>query len=782
MHRVFGIRHHGPGCARALNEALESLVPDCVLIEGPPDAEGALALLADPELRPPVALLIHDVEDPQRAVFYPFVVFSPEWQALRYASQRGVPVHFIDLPAANSLARGHRRRDAKAVAAPAQDPPLTQASETHPLTADEQQGAEGEEHADEDEDEDGGGPEAALRDDPVGALAQAAGFSDHEQWWDVQIEQRREAAGLFEAIAEAMTALRRRPSGAAARKRTREQLREAHMRIAIRKAAKEGHERIAVVCGAWHVPALVELGSAQHEKQDRALLKGLPKVKVSSAWIPWTYSRLSFRSGYGAGVDSPGWYAHLWEHGQRAAAVWVVRAARLLRSEDLDASSASVIETVRLAEALAVVRGLSTPGLTELREAILAALCGGDAVRLMVIRERLEIGEEIGAVPEGAAQVPLQRDFEKEAKRLRLKLTTEPILLELDLRKDKDREKSWLLHRLGMIGLAWGEALGSGTNTGTFREIWRLAWHPELAVDLVAANLYGNTVATAAREKLRERARKANVAELAAMLELALAAQLPELMPHLLVELDARAAQSGDVELLLSAAEPLARVMRYGNVRGAQASTIEPVFKALLERALVGMVPACTQLDDDAASRLLDAMQRTHTACLLLEQPSFKQEWLTALEVVIDDEAVHAKIRGRACRLLLEQNRLSPAELERRAHLALGPAVAATDATRWLEGLIAGNGLFLVHHETLMRALDAWLASLAPEVFQAELPLLRRAFASFASAERRALGRKLKGVGEAGPPERSAAPLDFDADRARRVLPVLAAILGVEHG
>lgn len=40
-------------------------------------------------------------------------------------------------------------------------------------------------------------------------------------------------------------------------------------------------------------------------KDDNELLKGLPKVKAECTWIPWTYDRLTFRSGYGAGIDSP---------------------------------------------------------------------------------------------------------------------------------------------------------------------------------------------------------------------------------------------------------------------------------------------------------------------------------------------------------------------------------------------------------------------------------------------------------------------------------------------
>ena len=59
---------------------------------------------------------------------------------------------------------------------------------------------------------------------------------------------------VFDAIAEAIAALRgaggRRPAGRG---------REAHMRKVLRRAVKDGFERIAVVCGAWHVPALQDL-------------------------------------------------------------------------------------------------------------------------------------------------------------------------------------------------------------------------------------------------------------------------------------------------------------------------------------------------------------------------------------------------------------------------------------------------------------------------------------------------------------------------------------------
>jgi len=84
-------------------------------------------------------------------------------------------------------------------------------------------------------------------------------------------------------------------------------LREAHMRKALR-TAKRAHEKIAVVCGAYHVPALT---AKVKVADDNVLLKQLPKVKTQLTWVPWSHGRLAASSGYGAGVRSPGWYHHL---------------------------------------------------------------------------------------------------------------------------------------------------------------------------------------------------------------------------------------------------------------------------------------------------------------------------------------------------------------------------------------------------------------------------------------------------------------------------------------
>src|SRR5262249_51704144 len=120
--------------------------------------------------------------------------------------------------------------------------------------------------------------------DPIGMLATAAGYHDGESWWSDVIEENPSSDSVFTAVADAMTALRNEASTIS----TREAAGEAHMRIEIARAAKESEGPVAVVCGAWHVPAL----AARHSlAADRELLKGRPKTKIKATWAPWTAPR-----------------------------------------------------------------------------------------------------------------------------------------------------------------------------------------------------------------------------------------------------------------------------------------------------------------------------------------------------------------------------------------------------------------------------------------------------------------------------------------------------------
>src|SRR5439155_25721321 len=128
------------------------------------------------------------------------------------------------------------------------------------------------------------------------------------------------------------------------------------------------------------------------------------------------------------------------------------------------------------------------------------------------------VGEHLGEVPTGAPAVPLQRDLEARQRRLRLKPSTEITTLDLDLRKETDRARSLLLHQLRLLNIPWGEPQRVSGKSVTFHEIWKIQWQVEFAVAIIEANIWGNTVETAATAFACHKAE--NTEELPALSEL----------------------------------------------------------------------------------------------------------------------------------------------------------------------------------------------------------------------------------------------------------------------
>jgi Family of unknown function (DUF5682) len=739
---VLGIRHHGPGSARSVLAELDRVRPSVVLIEGPADAGPVLPLATEPGMEPPVALLAYAPDAPRVSAFWPFAVFSPEWQALTWAARHGVPARFCDLPAAVMLATPPSREDR---------PP-----------------GPGEPTA---------GKAAELREDPLARLAAAAGYDDPERWWDDLVESRLDGQSPFAALTEAMAELRdATPDGP---DEEQEQRREAHMRQALRAALKETDGPVAVVCGAWHAPALA--GQLPPASGDASLLRGMRKRRVSLAWVPWTHSRLAAASGYGAGITSPGWYHHLFTTPEQTVPRWLVKVAGVLRGHDLPVSSAHVIEAVRLADALAALRGRPLPGLAEVSEATKAVLCEGDEVATTFVTHDLVVGEVLGQVPDSAPLVPLEADLRAQARTLKLKISPDEKSLVLDLRKDTDRARSVLLHRLTALGVGWALAAADQVRgTGTFRETWTLRWRPELAVAIIDAALWGTTVGTAATAKLIDTAQTATtLSTVTAATERALLADLPDALGPALRALDAKAAADADVTHLMAALPALVRAVRYGDVRGTGSDALAAVADGLTARICAGLPAAVTSLADDAAARMRDAVDQTHAALELHAQhergQAARDRWIAAVGGLADRRDLHGLLAGRVVRLLTDAGVLARAEAARRfaAHLSVG--VPAAGKAAWAEGFLAGGGLLLVHDRDLLAILDGWVAGLDGQDFMDVLPLLRRTFGGFAPAERANIAGAVRQLGGRGSgPARVEEPVD-----AARAAPVLATVAGI---
>ena len=783
---ILGIRHHGPGSAHSVRQTLADLQPDLILVEGPPDATDILDALAHPDLDPPVALLIYAPDHPQAAVYYPFAIFSPELQAIQYGLQRQIPIRWMDLPQTHQMALWLAAQSDPS----SSEPTVPDVAEAQPTSPEEVAPHPAETDASIPERTEGPNLEPQppdpedlkIRHDPLSWLAQAAGYGDSERWWEHMVEQRQSHTDSFAAILEAMQALREEyeqvyPPNLEHPTDYRDALREAYMRRTIRQAQRDGYQTIAVVCGAWHGPALA--GPLPPATADNALLKGLPKCKVQSTWIPWTYDRLTWRSGYGAGIASPGWYEHLWSGHSYPAIHWLTKVARLLRQQDLDASSASVIEAVRLATALAALRDRPAPGLEELNEAAQTVLCFGDDLPMQLIHEQLIVSDRLGQVPPDTPLVPLQADLHRLRKTLRLKLDATVTDLELDLRKPNDLARSHLLHRLRLLQIPWGQTTYSRSK-GTFKEVWRLQWQPEFELALIEAGQWGNTIEAAAIAYACDQAQKATqLPQLTELFNQVLLADLPTAMSALMAYLQAEAAIASDLAHLMEALPPLANLQRYGDVRQTDVKAIAQVINGLVIRICVGLPGACSSLDDEAAATMEEHLSQTHSAIKLLQDEIHLQSWRGVLIQLADQSQLHGVLAGRCCRLLLDEGHLDSAEAARRLNLALSTANDPTQSANWIAGFLQGSGLLLLHDDPIWSVLDQWVTALSTEVFTSLLPLLRRTFAEFSAAERRQMGERL--IQGASVPTLGVEVGELDGDRARTVLPLIAQLLGLQH-
>jgi hypothetical protein len=720
--------------------ALPAFAPDLILVEGPPDADALLPWAQHAEMRPPVAILVYNPKNLEQASFFPFAEFSPEWQAIRYALAQGLALRFMDLPmqynfALNDAASPELFAPAKGDTAPA---------------------------------------------DPFATIAGLAGYTDPERWWEACVELGAQPGhtDIFEALLGMMQALR---DSKDTPENMETQRREAYMRHCIRQAQKDGFQRVAVVCGAWHGPALAAWEDIK-ASADAALLKGLKKVKTEATWVPWSFDRLAMQSGYGAGVNAPAWYQVLWGQGDAATGVWMTQAAQLLRGRDLPVSSAHVIEAVRMAEALATLRHMALPGIEELRAAAVSVLCDGAESMLAFIDEALVVGDVLGEVPDAANQAPLRGDFEQQAKSCRLKKSTQAEKMALDLREPAQQRKSQLLHRMALLGIPWGqeESVGEGKQGG-FHEAWALKWLPDYEIRLIEAGSWGNTVEQAALHRARQQVEAQDaLPALAQRIGPVLKAELPALLPGLLARIGGLSAHAQDAALLADVLLPLVQVLRYGTARQMRLDAVRDIVEQVAPRACIQLPGACLQLGDEAAAELLPRLSGLNRAFGLLQMPDLEALWVEALLSIAESEASAALLAGYASRLLSDKKIWDEAQAGTQMRYQLSPGQAPQLAACWLEGFLQGSGLLLLHYPRLWQLVDGWVAQQQPDYFQEILPLLRRTFSRFSASER----EKMLDLAKNGPlrlQSASQAGADWQPERAEQVMPLLALILGAER-
>lgn len=701
MTEYFGVRHHSPACAFYAEEFLRRVKPVVLLIEGPSDLSGLIPQLCAPEVELPGAILAYTEEAPVHTVLYPFAEFSPEYAAMKWAVKNGVEVRFCDLPSDCVLAQIQQE------------------------ATDKQESPE-------------------RRSPNVYERMEAVSGMDNGSFWEYCFEQC-ESYEDFLAAAENYGAELRSFSG----NDPQNSLREAFMRRVISEceAAHPG-ETIAVLTGAFHTTGLKKVPFTE---QDRKLTEKLPAVPSKATLMPYSYFRLSERSGYGAGCRAPGYNELLWGCRRSgdirdSAAQYLSKIAQYQRENCFACSTAEVIEAKRLADTLAGMRGGRFPNLADLRDAAVTCLGHGSFSEISLACADVEIGTKIGSMPEGAVCTSVQEDFMRQLKELKLqkyrKASAEE--LPLDLRENLrvktekaafiDLERSFFLHRLKSLGVSFCTQKARPQDNATWAELWELRWSPQAEIEIVEASLKGDTVEQAAANDLSLRLAEADsVAETARLLDTAFECGLSACVKTAASSVQKQTSECSSAEEIGKALSTLSGIMRFGSIRRLDLSSLPELMEKLFLRFCL-CLPSGVSCDKAAAEQLITAVSAVNDACTAHEFLDGAR-FTALLSDIADNNFASPLLSGFCCAVLMERGLIPSEKLSELISRRLSPGFAAEGAL-WFEGFSKKNRRALISRLSVWEKLCSFTAALSPEEFKPVLVCLRRTFAEFTPAER----------------------------------------------
>ncbi len=763
---VFGIRHLSPAGAYYVRHFLDQARPRLVLIEGPSDFTELVEDLGADQVKPPVAVMAYTQELPIRTILYPFAEYSPEYQAILWAREHNCPCRFCDLPSGVFL--GIKAADEARKAAAWED--------------DKGPGPEGRDN------EDGTGTQKTQRGNPGSfdvyeALDEWSQDRDHETFWERTMEQAKDLAAYEQGAKEFGRSIRQLD------RRDRHDLaenlvREAYMRRQIEEAVKEGlaPEEIAVVTGAYHVDGILEDLPVMTDRE----MKTLPRLDTLKTLMPYSYYRLSERSGYGAGNRAPAYYEYLWQglRGQDpgyGARRYLSGLSAFQRRHGGLVSSAEVIEAARLSAALAGLHDSKIPTLKDLRDGAVTCMGHGEFSQLALAVADTEIGTKIGSLPQGVSQTSIQRDFYQKLRELKLERyrSVTASELSLDLRENLrvktkkaaflDLERSFFLHRLRVLGIRFASIQAVRQDNATWAEHWNLRWTPEAEIQIVEAVLKGDTVEQAAAFELKNRMEQCQgISQIASIVKEAFYCGMPVMVSAAVDALQAMAVDGVSVKELAATAEDLSVVIQYGDIRGLDRKPLIPVLCQLFLRACL-ILPGECACDDQAAGELAPAVGSL-AAVSVAHDFLDRERFMKTLEQIGARDDLNTRLSGLAAAILLEQGIMDSEELGREVERRLSRGIPAELGAGWFAGLASRNHYTLIARLTLWENLSAYLDSLEEEEFKRALVFLRRAFADFSSMEKDQIAENLGEIWQVNPGQVSEALNDTLTEDAMEII------------
>jgi len=703
--KTFGIRHFSPAGAYFVRKFLNENRPDVVLIEGPADFDFLMDDIVSKNLLPPFAIMAYTKEVPIETVLYPFAVYSPEYQAILWARENNKECHFFDLESNIMLGLESKNEDEIISDAP----------------------------------------------DKIHDKEKTSDF-DMESFWERVLEQSEDMNAYKSGSALFGESLRNEDEVS-----LRDIIRESFMKRKIKEIIDSGidSEKIVVITGAFHTSAIQSLDGAMTDKEYDSLKKKDSNITL----MPYSYYRLSKRTGYGAGNTAPAYYELLWQGFIKNDKTYHERKylsllAKYMREHGGIVSSAQVIEATMLSRSIANLRGGSIPTLVDLKDAGITCMGGGSFGEMAMGFAQSDIGTKIGVVPQESMKTSIQSDFLSRLKTLKLEKYKELVAtpLQLDLRENLrvkskesaflDLNRSFFLYRLVTLGIDFAKIERNRQDNATWAENWILQWTPEAEIQIVESVLKGDTIDEAVAFVLGERLNNAiSISEIADIIEAAFNCGIPKIVEGAGRKLDEMASGAVSIHEIAVTTSKLSDMILFGDIRKLDRKPLEPIVKRLCIRAAL-ILAGESACDDMAAVILVEDIQSIHNVFVLHDFLD-KDLWFDKLMEVSNRDDLNTKISGLATAILLDTGKTDENTLRIEVARRLSAGMPAELGANWFAGLSIRNHYALIGRLTLWESLSEYMDSLDEEEFRRSLVFLRRAFVDYSSKEKDMIAENL---------------------------------------
>ena len=765
----FPVRHHSPACSFHLKKVIEACEPDCILVEGPINAEKLIPVLASPDTKAPVALyyfyrdalgLVSEEKEDYRC-YYPFLDASPELTALREAAERGIPAHFIDLPYGEILihtgeGRGIRREAEKQTY---NDDYLLSRSRYFSL------------------------------------LCEKTGMRSFEELW----EKYFEIGGLYESTEDFVRQMF--TYCYLSRTHTPEEeldadgclCRERFMAEQIARASGK-YRRILVVTGGFHTYGLTELLKISEDGKKVSFVgeavklhnTGAHKIEEKNQGVyPLAYSMeaADALNGYASGMQSPGFYQLVYEklesekpasgkpetgktesdklesvrleQGREPGAAYeeavlqqLVTTGRRARQKGEGLSSYDTICALSMAKGLAVLRGKRAAGLYELRDAALASYVKGE-VNLSTdlplrILDEINTGKQVGKLCETDLRPPLLSDFEEQCRRFGLQLQSsaeKELTLEL-FTKNKHLAMSRFLYQMDFLETNFavrkkGSDLLNRRDRNRIREVWSYRFSGQVLAALVDVSMAGSTVEEAAKTRLVSKARKTlSCKEAAKLLVQGFLMGFLEEQQGLGAHVREVLVSDGDFFSLTSGFSDLKMLYELQELYQVEAHVeLEGLLKLCFGK-IIQLLPSMAGVPDERQQECMECCRELYQ---ITGHKKFEQLRPVLMEAMIrlsEREKIQPGLYGAVLGLLYGWDGRYNVRIQEAAYGYLkGSGEMRMKSAAFLRGLFYTARDFVFVQEDFLSMVDSLLAGLSAEEFLQLLPELRMAFGYFTPLE-----------------------------------------------